>query len=164
MDQALRAFLRVLLTAGYFMLLPAIPFLGVNFTGGFLEALALAGVFELSCWATVFAYGGTAVAFGIRPQQLPLALNVGVFLAQSTAFLALAAYFVPTILVVNGIVAALCGGIILLGISATVMTRGRGCGCKSEADEKPAKQGCDSCPKKGSCDAANCGACDKNKN
>lgn len=156
MDNLIRALIRVLVTAGFFMILPLFPFLGINFQGGILEALALAGVFELTLWALVFVYGGSAVALGYRPQDLPVALNLGVFLAQSTAFVALAGLFAPSLLAVSGFFGSLTGGLALLAISAVIMTRARGCagGCGPEKNAET----CASCPNKGNCGGCkNCG-------
>lgn len=136
MNNGYRALIRVLLTAGAFMLLPHVSFLGFAFHGTFLGALALAAIFEVVLWVTVVVYGiGMTATLGVRPHELPIALNLAVFVAVGAGFLKLASHVAPSLLTLAGILPALAGALVLLIISGTVMLRKRSCCCDADKDE-----------------------------
>ena len=134
MNNGYRALIRVLLTAGAFLLLPHFSFLGFGFHGTILGALGLAVVSEVVLWVSVIFYGITATSLGARPSELPLALNSLVFLLVSSGFLKLTSWVNPGLLTLSGILPALAGGLVLLVISSVVMLR-RGCGCGGSEDD-----------------------------
>lgn len=136
MNNGYRALIRVLLTAGAFLVLPQISVLGFAFHGSFLSALCLALIFEVTLWVAVVSYSIGATALGFHPQELPAVLNAAAFMTYAVGFLKLAGLTSPGLLTLPGILPALAGAFVLLIISGTSLLRRKSdCGCSHDKDD-----------------------------
>lgn len=136
MNNGYRALIRVLLTAGAFLVLPHISVLGFAFHGSVLGALSLALIFEVTLWVAVISYSIAATAAGFHPGELPVVLNGAAFMAYAAGFLKLASYTSPGLLTLPGILPALAGAFVLLLISSTSLFRRKSdCGCNHDQDD-----------------------------
>lgn len=136
MNNAHRALLRILLTAGALLLLPHIPGLGFVFHGTILSALVLGVIFEVVLWVSVIAYSVGAAFLGAEPRELPVIVNVATFLAVATGFLKLTSLIAPSLLVLPGILPAFAGALSLLAICWGVLSTAKSrCGCSHARDD-----------------------------
>lgn len=136
MNNAVRALLRVVLTAIALVAMTHLPFLGIAFHGTILGAFGLALAFEACIWLGLLVYAMAATFLGFTPEELPLAVNSVFLWLIGTGFIAFLGYQAPALISVGGILAAMAGGLVLLVISMVTMWRtGESCPCRSRNDE-----------------------------